>query len=192
VDAFDADVLIYAATPGHPLGRRVAPLFAAQPGVRPPGKPAPAVGIGSVLLVPEVLAKPLKEGEVDVVRTLSIFLGRLDLRPVDRATAELATVLGARYNLRAADSIHLATAVTMGAHRFITNNSKDFGGYIEEIDVTFPSDLPAPATAAPPRLAQIGRAVQVEDGAAGPFGGGRGEIHDRGRDLLGRRDPVEW
>jgi predicted nucleic acid-binding protein len=92
-----------AATPGHPLGRRVAPLFE---------KPTARAGI------------------------------RLDLRQVDRATAELATVLGARYNLRAADSIHLATAVTMGARRFITNNSKDFGAYIEEIDVTFPGDLP--------------------------------------------------
>jgi hypothetical protein len=51
------------------------------------------------------------------------------------------TFLG-RLDLRAADSIHLATAVTMGAHRFITNNSKDFGAYIEEIDVTFPADLP--------------------------------------------------
>ena len=27
MDAFDADVLIYAAVPGHPLGRRVAALF---------------------------------------------------------------------------------------------------------------------------------------------------------------------
>jgi len=141
VDAFDADVLIYAATPGHPLGRRVAPLLAVRPG----GKPTARVGVGSVLLVPEILAKPLKDGEADVVRALSTFLGRLDLRPVDRATAELATVLGARYNLRAADSIHLATAVTMGAHRFITNNSKDFGAYIEEIDVTFPVDLPGKA-----------------------------------------------
>ena len=141
MDAFDADVLIYAATPGHPLGRRVVPLFAVQPG----GKPTARAGVGSVLLVPEILAKPLKDGEADVVRALSTFLGRLDLRPVDRATAELATVLGARYNLRAADSIHLATAVTMGAHRFITNNSKDFGAYIEEIDVTFPVDLPGKA-----------------------------------------------
>jgi len=117
-------------------------LLAVQPGGKPTAKPTVRVGVGSVLLVPEVLAKPLKDGEADVVRTLSTFLGRLDLRPVDRATAELATVLGARYNLRAADSIHLATAVTMGAHRFITNNSKDFGAYIGEIDVTFPADLP--------------------------------------------------
>jgi predicted nucleic acid-binding protein len=138
VDAFDADVLIYAAIPGHPLGQRTAALFSARPG----GRAAAPVGVGSVLLLPEVLTKPLKDGAADAVRTLSSFLSRLDLRPVDRATAELATVLGARYNLRAADAIHLATAVAMGAHRFITNNSRDFGAPIKEIDVTFPADLP--------------------------------------------------
>jgi hypothetical protein len=36
----------------------------------------------------------------------------------------------------------LAAAIAMGATRFITNNSKDFGPFIKEIDVTFPADLP--------------------------------------------------
>lgn len=138
MDAFDADVLIYAAVPAHPLGQRIAALFAAQTEQRAGARG----GVGSVLLLPEVLSKPLKDGDADAVRTLSAFLARLDLRPVDRATAELATVLGARYTLRAADAVHLATAVTMGAHRFITNNSRDFGGPVKEIDVTFPADLP--------------------------------------------------
>lgn len=142
MDAFDADVLIYAAAPAHPLGRRIAALFAGQTR----GRAGARVGVGSVLLLPEVLAKPLKDGHADAVRTLSAFLARLDLRPVDRATAELATVLGARYHLRSADAVHLATAVTMGAHRFITNNSRDFGGPIKEIDVTFPADLPTSAS----------------------------------------------
>jgi hypothetical protein len=31
VDAFDSDVLIYAAAPGHPLGDRVAALFPEYP-----------------------------------------------------------------------------------------------------------------------------------------------------------------
>ncbi len=30
----------------------------------------------------------------------------------------------------------------MGAHRFITNNSADFGAPIKEIDVIFPACLP--------------------------------------------------
>ena len=68
----------------------------------------------------------------------------LDLRPVDRATAELSTILAARYKLKAADATHLATAISMGAKRFIANNRKDFPATITEVDVTHPADLPEP------------------------------------------------
>ena len=136
-DAFDADVLIYAAVPGHPLGRRVAGLFT---GVRAPA------GTGSVLLLPEVLGKPLRDGAASEVRILAALLARLDLRPVDLATAELATSLSARYKLKAADATHLATAVNMGADRFITNNQRDFTTAITEVDVTYPATLPDPGT----------------------------------------------
>lgn len=139
MDAFDADVLIYAAIPDHPLGRRVASLFPAEPAEAPGGW----VGVGSLLLLPEVLTKPLKDGDADAVERLSDFLARLDLRPVDRATARLATIFGAQYDLRAPDATHLATAISMGAHRFITNNRRDFGESIKEIDITYPADLPA-------------------------------------------------
>ena len=99
-------------------------------------------GTRSALLLPEVLAKPLRDGEAEAVTALGALLARLDLRPVDRATAELATVLAARHGLRAADAVHLATAIAMGAKRFITNNRRDFGSGITEIDVTYPDDLP--------------------------------------------------
>ena len=138
MDAFDSDVLIYAAAPGHPLGERVAALFRAQP----LASPDPKVGVGSVLLLPEVLSKPLRDGDAEAVRALSGFLVMLDLRPVDQMTAAKAAVFGAQYNLRLADATHLATAIAMGAHRFITNNSKDFSQRIKEIEVTFPADLP--------------------------------------------------
>lgn len=147
MDAFDADVLIYAAVPHHPLGQRVRALFPAAP----PGTSSGSLGragVGSTLLLPEVLAKPLRDGQAEAVTALSALLARLDLRPVDRATAELATVLAARYSLRAADAVHLATAVTMGAKRFITNNRRDFGPQITEIDITYPADLPAAALSA--------------------------------------------
>ena len=137
-DAFDADALIYAAAPGHPLGRRVLALFRAT-------APGRAAGTGSVLLLPEVLGKPLRDGSTAEIRALAGLLARLDLRPVDRATAELATALSSRYGLRAADATHLATAVGMGAERFITNNRRDFGPGIKEIDVTYPDALPDPA-----------------------------------------------
>jgi predicted nucleic acid-binding protein len=138
MDCFDADVLIYATIAGHPLGQRVAALFKeAGPGA--------LVGAGSVLLLPEVLSKPLRDSPPDEIRFLAGLLARLDLRPVDRATAELATALSSRYRLRAADATHLATAVGLGADRFITNNQRDFPTTITEVRITYPANLPDPA-----------------------------------------------
>ncbi len=143
MDAFDADVLIYAAVPDHPLGRRVLARFIDAPFA----DDAPAVGVGSVLLIPELLSKPMREGAAAEIAALTSLLGRLELVPVDAATAELATALGARYRLRAADAVHLATAVAVGADRFITNNTSDFDASIVEIDVVAPADLPEPPSA---------------------------------------------
>ena len=136
MDAFDADVLIYAANPHDPVG---AVVLANLPPLRD-GKPT---GIGSVLLLAEVLTKPTRGGETDEILALAVILSRLDLKPVDRATAELAVTVGATYGLRAADAIHLASAVNAGADRFITNNKKDFPKSIAEIDITYPEDLSA-------------------------------------------------
>ena len=135
MDAFDADVLIYAAVPGHPLGERVAALFRSA-------SPSTTAGTGSVLLLPEILSKSLRDGAANEIRILAGLLSRLDLRPVDRATAELATALASRYRLRAADATHLATAVSMSADRFITNNQRDFPVTITEVNVTYPASLP--------------------------------------------------
>jgi predicted nucleic acid-binding protein len=137
MDALDADALIYAAVPGHPLGRRVAALTGSA------GTRTPAC-TGSVLLLPEVLGKPLRDGAVGEIRILATLLARLDLRPVDLAAAELATALAVRYKLKAADATHLATAVTVGADRFITNNQRDFPKTITEVGITYPADLPDP------------------------------------------------
>ena len=139
MNAFDAVVLLYAAVPGHHLGRRVAALLS------PPGSQAPA-GVGSLLLLPEVLGKPLRDGSATEVRILAGLLASLDLRPLDVAMAELATSLSARYGLGAADAVHLATAVGIGADRFITNNQRDFGKQITEVEITYPADLTDPGS----------------------------------------------
>lgn len=97
-----------------------------------------------MLLLPEILTRPFREADDAEVASLGVLLGRLDLLPVDRATAELAVVLGAAYRLRAADAVHLATAVGAGADRFLTNNTRDFPQTITEIEVTYPADLPEP------------------------------------------------
>jgi predicted nucleic acid-binding protein len=134
MDAFDADVIIYAAVAGHPLGSRIVALFQ--------GSHQRYAGVGSVLLIPEVLSKPLRDGGTAEVRTLAGLLARLDLRPVDRGTAELATALSVKYSLRAADATHLATAVAVGADRFLTNNQRDFPPTITEVRVTYPAEMP--------------------------------------------------
>jgi hypothetical protein len=138
VDAFDADVLIYAAVSGHPLGRRVSALFPMS-AMSEHGAPC---GVGSLLLLPEVLGKPMRDGADGEVRALAALLARLDLRPLDQATAELAVALAVAYRLRAADATHLATAVAVGADRFVTNNRRDFARDIAEVEIVFPEDLP--------------------------------------------------
>ena len=121
--------------PGYPLGRRVAALFNVAAG-------GALAGAGSVLLLPEVLGKPLRDGAADEIRALAGLLARLDLRPVDRATAELATALCGRHRLRAAAATHPATAVGLGADRFITNNRRDVPASISDVAITYPEDLP--------------------------------------------------
>jgi predicted nucleic acid-binding protein len=138
VDAFDADVLIYAAVPAHPLGAPVLALFPQEP----PNDTGMFAGVGSTLLLPEVLTKPTRDGAGGEVAALAALLARLELRPVDEAIALLAVALGASYGLRSADAVHLATAVSAGADRFITNNRQDFDRSIEEVSVTYPTDLP--------------------------------------------------
>lgn len=140
MDAFDADVLVHAAVPGHELGRRARRLFPSEP-VHHAGAVA---GVGSVLLLPELLSKPLRDGRTDELASLGELLARLELRPVDEATAGPATPLGSAYGLRAADAVHLATAVGAGAERFLTNNRSDFRKSITEIDVVYPDELPDP------------------------------------------------
>lgn len=88
-----------------------------------------------------MLAKPTRDGAQDEVAALAAVLARLDLRPVDEAIASMAVALGASYGLKSADAIHLATAVSPGADRFITNNRRDFSRLIEEVSVTYPTEL---------------------------------------------------
>lgn len=137
MDAFDADVLIYAAAPSHPLGEPIRRLFA-EADLIEQGQPA---GIGSVLLLPELLSKPLRDDRSDELTALATILGRLHLIPIYAQTANVATALGARYRLLAADAVHLATAVLAGADRFITNNTSNFTTSISEIEIVGPSDL---------------------------------------------------
>ena len=138
MDAFDSDVVIAAAQTGHPHRDRLRALLLR------PSVPAGSDGIGSVLLLPEVLSRPSRLDATAELRHLTDLLSRLRLLPTDLATAQLAASLGAAYRLQAAGAVHLATAVNAGADRFITNNRKDFPPSIAEIDIVYPDQLPAP------------------------------------------------
>ena len=140
-DAFDADVLIYAAQQGHPLGQRVRSLLV--PAEQPTIEANTDGPVGSVLLLPELLSKPLRNGLNSELEELAGLIGRLQLHEVSRTVASLATTLGAKYSLRAVDAVHLATAATF-ADRFITNNTEDFVRSISEVDIVYPGDLPEP------------------------------------------------
>lgn len=131
MDAFDTDVLIYASTRSHPLGRPVRALLSSASHRR----------VGSVLLLVESLIKPRREGSAKEVKELLLMLSRLDLLPLTPTTCELAVSLGATYALKSVDACHLATAVEAGADRFITNNHNDFPQTISEIEITYPADL---------------------------------------------------
>ncbi len=136
MDAFAADVLIYAAAPDHELGAPVRALFSTEADL----VVGVMAGVGSVLLLAEVLTKPLRNDAREELLALSLPVSRITLLATDQATAELATALGASCGLCAADAVHLATAVNAGAERFITNNKADFSRSSTEIAITYPED----------------------------------------------------
>ena len=127
MDAFDSDVLIYAVL-DDPRGPSIRQTLAESDH-----------WLGSMVLLPELLTRPLRRGDDAEHRALKRLLGRFDLKPVDLEVATASVTLGATYTLRAADAIHLATAVVWGAERFHTNNRKDFGPHITEIEIVYPA-----------------------------------------------------
>lgn len=133
MDAFDADVLIYATAEGHPLGDPVRKLFDESTD-RP-------VGIGSMLLIPDLLSRPSRSRRPDEVEALKVLLRRLDLRPLDQATATLAAAFSAEYRYPLADAVHLATAVQAGAARFVTGTHRMWDRKIAEIEITYADTL---------------------------------------------------
>jgi predicted nucleic acid-binding protein len=127
VEAFDADVLIYAAVDDARGAAIRRALF--ETGER----------LGSNLLVLEVLMKPMRTGASGELDRLTDLLSTMHLKPVDDEIVQAALGLSVKYRLKTADAIHLATAVIWGAERFHTNNSKDFGPHITEIEIVHPA-----------------------------------------------------
>ncbi len=129
--AFDADVLIYAAQAGNVVGEEVKGFIRDNIKERL---------TGSILLLPELLTKPVREGWEEQKKDLLVLLSYLNLVSPDERTAHLAVSLGASYKLKPMDAMHLATAVSINADIFLTNNRKDFVGKdISEIHIQHPT-----------------------------------------------------
>jgi predicted nucleic acid-binding protein len=127
VDAFDADVLIYVAK-NRARGTGAARLIGDSVGQR----------IGSVILLGEVFGLPTERVSPAVEQRLIEILAAIELKDVDSETAQLAAAMRGKYRLKTPDALHLATAVLWGAERFHTNNRKDFGQPIDEIEIVLP------------------------------------------------------
>ena len=83
------------------------------------------VGITSVLLLTEVLTKPLKDNNVGLVRAYKAVIStfpNLVIKPIDKHTSILAAELRAKYGVKTPDALFLATAILEKADVFITND----------------------------------------------------------------------
>lgn len=79
----------------------------------------------STITLTETLTKPLEAGDKSLETAYRDLLTGTDyifLMPVTEQVAEGAARLRARYNLRTADALHLATALETGCDAFLTND----------------------------------------------------------------------
>lgn len=137
VVALDADVLIYAAMPDHPLGPQIRRFLAQRERY---------AFCGSTLLLAEVLIKPTRTDDTDQLARLTAQLSHVEMWPATDTVGRLSVWLGATYRLGPMDAVHVATAIDGGADVFLTNNRKDFRtAKIGAIDVIYPDELPPPS-----------------------------------------------
>jgi len=100
------------------------------------------VGYSSVLILTEVLPKPLQKGDTVVVNEFMEFLLRsrcLNLIEITAPIAERAGRLRGRYaHLKALDALQISAALEIGADAFITNDKQL--KQVSEIKILFLSD----------------------------------------------------
>lgn len=85
------------------------------------------IGRSSVSTLTEVLISPRRAGDLVLERNYqSMLLDSQNFRLLntDRATAEIAADLRARYNLLTPDAIQIATAIHAGCEAFLTNDRR--------------------------------------------------------------------
>ena len=102
----------------------------------------PLDAVSSVLTLAEVLVKPLRNGNLNLVREYcGVLVDGEDytLVPVNSEIAIRAAELRARYNLRTPDSVHVATALATGCDAILTNDADI--KRIRDIPILFLDDL---------------------------------------------------
>ncbi len=79
----------------------------------------------STLALAEVLTGPYKAGQIVLAKQYEQVLNAFNVQTVSPAIAVLAAQLRAQYRLKLPDAIHIATALEVGAHAFVTHD-RDF------------------------------------------------------------------
>lgn len=98
--------------------------------------------ISSVLLITEVLTKPIKDGNKGLADRYLAFVStfpNLGLREIDQKVAFQAAKLRARYGFKTPDALFLATAIEEKAEAFITNDIRLQG--VENIEIMLINDF---------------------------------------------------
>ena len=102
--------------------------------------------ITSTVTVMELTVHPWRVGRPAVARAyeaLLVHFPNLNLADVTRDVARRAAQLRARYTVRPADALHLATALIHGATAFVTNDRR-LTRLDPELDVVVLDDFAAP------------------------------------------------
>ena len=82
-------------------------------------------GVGSTLLLAEVLVLPISNGKNDLAKIYEAKLTRspnFQVEPVSVSIARLAAELRSKHNLKTPDALHIATALDSGCDAFLTND----------------------------------------------------------------------
>lgn len=81
--------------------------------------------VTSTITLTEVLTKPIKNGDAQLVNIYRGLLSRhksIQIYSVLPSIAEKAAELRAKYNLRTPDALHIATAIESNSDAFLTND----------------------------------------------------------------------
>ncbi len=74
--------------------------------------------------ITECLRKPFLTGDTATESAFRAFFSSVQMLPEERTTWEHAAKLGAKFNFKALDSLHIATAIEHGCGLFLTADTR--------------------------------------------------------------------